>query len=29
MALNSRICDLLKIEYPIVLAGMGGASVRR
>ncbi len=27
MALNSRICDLLKIEYPIVLAGMGGASV--
>lgn len=27
MALHSRICDLLKIEYPIVLAGMGGASV--
>lgn len=27
MALNSRICDLLKIQYPIVLAGMGGASV--
>ncbi|KTE78459.1 NAD(P)H-dependent flavin oxidoreductase [Sphingopyxis sp. A083] len=27
MALTSRICDLLKIEYPIVLAGMGGASV--
>lgn len=27
MALKSRICDLLKIEYPIVLAGMGGASV--
>ncbi|MBA4044167.1 MAG: nitronate monooxygenase [Erythrobacter sp.] len=27
MALNSRICDLLKTEYPIVLAGMGGASV--
>lgn len=27
MALNSRICGLLKIEYPIVLAGMGGASV--
>lgn len=27
MALNSRICDMLKIEYPIVLAGMGGASV--
>ncbi|MFC0590746.1 NAD(P)H-dependent flavin oxidoreductase [Novosphingobium aquiterrae] len=27
MALTSRICDLLNIEYPIVLAGMGGASV--
>lgn len=27
MALNSRICEMLKIEYPIVLAGMGGASV--
>lgn len=27
MALNSRICKLLNIEYPIVLAGMGGASV--
>ena len=27
MALNSRICELLKIDYPIVLAGMGGASV--
>ncbi len=27
MALKSRICDLLQIEYPIVLAGMGGASV--
>ena len=27
MALNSRICQMLKIEYPIVLAGMGGASV--
>ena len=27
MALNSRICDMLKIEYPIILAGMGGASV--
>jgi nitronate monooxygenase len=27
MALRSRICDLLKIDYPIVLAGMGGASV--
>lgn len=27
MALRSRVCDLLKIEYPIVLAGMGGASV--
>ena len=26
MALHSRICDLLEIEVPIVLAGMGGAS---
>ncbi|WP_293317669.1 nitronate monooxygenase [Phenylobacterium sp.] len=29
MPLHSRICDILNIEYPIVLAGMGGASVRR
>ena len=27
MALNSRICGMLGIDYPIVLAGMGGASV--
>ena len=27
MPLRSRICELLNIEYPIVLAGMGGASV--
>src|SRR3546814_19251629 len=27
MALNSRICRMLGIEHPIVLAGMGGASV--
>ena len=26
MSLHTRICDLLRIEYPIVLAGMGGAS---
>lgn len=26
MALRSSICDLLGIQYPIVLAGMGGAS---
>lgn len=26
MSLNTRICQLLGIEYPIVLAGMGGAS---
>ena len=26
MGLHTRICDLLRIEYPIVLAGMGGAS---
>ena len=26
MALHSRICDIFGIEYPIVLAGMGGAS---
>lgn len=29
MALTSRICGMLDIEYPIVLAGMGGASVPR
>ena len=29
MALRTRVCDLLGIEYPIVLAGMGGASVPR
>jgi len=29
MALNSRICGMLKIEHPILLAGMGGASVPR
>jgi len=27
MALKSRICGMLGIEYPILLAGMGGASV--
>ena len=27
MALNSRICEMLGIRYPILLAGMGGASV--
>ena len=27
MALNSRICGIFGIRYPIVLAGMGGASV--
>ncbi|MEE4213020.1 MAG: nitronate monooxygenase, partial [Parvularcula sp.] len=27
MALKSRICEMLGIEYPILLAGMGGASV--
>jgi NAD(P)H-dependent flavin oxidoreductase YrpB (nitropropane dioxygenase family) len=26
MALHTRICDIFGIEYPIVLAGMGGAS---
>ncbi|MEM7017776.1 MAG: nitronate monooxygenase family protein [Pseudomonadota bacterium] len=26
MSLKSRVCDILGIEYPIVLAGMGGAS---
>ncbi|MBT9447554.1 MAG: nitronate monooxygenase [Hyphomonadaceae bacterium] len=29
MALHSRICEMLGIKYPIVLAGMGGASVPR
>lgn len=27
MALHSRICEMLGIKHPIVLAGMGGASV--
>ena len=27
MALKSHICEILGIEYPILLAGMGGASV--
>lgn len=27
MALHTRVCDLLGIEYPILLAGMGDASV--
>ncbi|MFM7121767.1 MAG: NAD(P)H-dependent flavin oxidoreductase [Gammaproteobacteria bacterium] len=26
MSLHTRVCDILEIEYPIVLAGMGGAS---
>ncbi|MCH2098522.1 MAG: nitronate monooxygenase, partial [Pseudomonadales bacterium] len=26
MAIRTRICDLLEIEHPILLAGMGGAS---
>jgi len=26
MKLHSKVCDILEIEYPIVLAGMGGAS---
>ncbi len=26
MNLNSRVCEILEIEKPIVLAGMGGAS---
>ena len=26
MSLHTRICEILEIEYPIVLAGMGGAS---
>ena len=29
MALKSRICDILGIKYPILLGGMGGASVPR
>ncbi len=29
MALHSRICEIFSIRYPIVLAGMGGASVPR
>jgi NAD(P)H-dependent flavin oxidoreductase YrpB (nitropropane dioxygenase family) len=29
MPLHSRICEMLSIQYPIVLAGMGGASVPR
>ncbi len=29
MALHSRICDIFDIRFPIVLAGMGGASVPR
>ena len=27
MALKSHICEILGIEYPILLAGMGGASI--
>ena len=27
MPLQTRICEILEIEYPIFLAGMGGASV--
>ena len=27
MTLHSRVCDILNIKYPILLAGMGGASV--
>ena len=26
MSLHTRICDIFGIEYPIILAGMGGAS---
>lgn len=26
MSLHTRICDMLEIQYPILLAGMGGAS---
>ncbi len=29
MTLHSRVCDILGIKYPILLAGMGGASVPR
>ncbi len=29
MPLHSRICDIFGIQYPILLAGMGGASVPR
>lgn len=29
MTLHSRVCDILEIKYPILLAGMGGASVPR
>jgi nitronate monooxygenase len=29
MSLHTRICDIFGIEYPIVLAGMGGASAPR
>ena len=29
MTLHSRVCDILNIKYPILLAGMGGASVPR
>ena len=26
MKLQSRVCEILEIDHPIVLAGMGGAS---
>jgi NAD(P)H-dependent flavin oxidoreductase YrpB (nitropropane dioxygenase family) len=29
VSLHTRICDILDIEYPIVLAGMGGVAVPR
>lgn len=29
MAIRSRVCEMLGIRYPILLAGMGGASVPR
>ncbi|KAB7740418.1 nitronate monooxygenase [Parvibaculum sedimenti] len=29
MTLHSRVCEILGIKYPILLAGMGGASVPR
>ncbi|WP_293507191.1 nitronate monooxygenase [Parvibaculum sp.] len=29
VTLHSRVCDILNIKYPILLAGMGGASVPR